>query len=131
MAFINWNDSYSVKVDRFDSEHKKLVELINTLFDGMTKGHGKDVLGDILNELINYTQVHFTNEEKAMAEKNFPGLAEHKQEHEKLVTEVLDFYQQYKEDRVSVTSDLLDFLSKWLTDHIMGTDQKYSDTLKD
>ena len=59
MTFIKWNKSLSVKVKEIDDQHKKLVELINQAYE--FKDSKK--LGDILNELIEFTRVHFSTEE--------------------------------------------------------------------
>ena len=59
MSLIKWNDSFSVNVVKIDQEHKKLFEMVNELTDAMKAGHGKDVLGNILDRLISYTAFHF------------------------------------------------------------------------
>lgn len=41
MPIIQWNDSLPVGVDAMDLQHKKLVNLINQLFDAMKEGKGK------------------------------------------------------------------------------------------
>lgn len=43
MPLITWSDTLSVKVQQFDDHHKKLIELINQLFNAMMGGKGKDV----------------------------------------------------------------------------------------
>lgn len=45
MAFINWSDKLSVGVQQMDMQHKRLVELINELYEAMNSGKGNDVLG--------------------------------------------------------------------------------------
>ena len=54
MSLIRWNDNFSVNVTMIDHDHKKLVAMINELTDAMKAGRGKDVLGKILYELIQY-----------------------------------------------------------------------------
>lgn len=41
MALFNWNDSYSVKVELCDAQHKKLFAIINNLADGMRMVEGR------------------------------------------------------------------------------------------
>ena len=66
MSFAAWNDSYSVQVLQVDTEHKKLFAIISELYDGMKAGRGKDVLGNVLNQLVSYTERHFSAEEGLM-----------------------------------------------------------------
>lgn len=76
-ATFQWKDSYSVKVAALDNQHKKLFDLVNELHVAMSQGHGKDVAGDVLRRLIDYTVHHFSAEETLMQKHNFPGLIAH------------------------------------------------------
>ena len=51
MGLMEWDDSFSVKVAEIDSQHQKLFELINSLYDAMKEGKSKDMLGGIIDEL--------------------------------------------------------------------------------
>ena len=126
MALIRWNDSYSVGVEEFDSQHKKLVDLINELHDAMKKGKSKDVLLHILGELANYTKVHFTLEEKYMKKYNYPDLTSHHGIHVQFVEKVLDFKDSYSSGSRILSMEIMHFLKDWLLNHIKGTDKEYT-----
>jgi hemerythrin len=66
MAFMEWNNSFSVNVAEIDNQHKHLIDLINKLFEAMSVGKGSEVMGTVLKDLINYTVSHFAMEEKYM-----------------------------------------------------------------
>ena len=66
---FQWNTSYSVKVEAMDAQHKRLFEIIRELYTAMRAGQGKQVVGEVLHRLIEYTVQHFAAEEKLM-EKN-------------------------------------------------------------
>jgi hemerythrin len=127
MALIQWTEKLSVGVKQFDDEHKKLVGMLNELFDGMMAGKGKDVLGKVLDGLIDYTKSHFANEERLMVTYGYPELATHKFEHDSLAKQVLEVQRKYKEGGSAVLSmDVLNFLKGWLEKHIQGSDKKYA-----
>jgi len=126
---MKWTEQLSVKIFLFDHEHKKLVELINKLSDAMYKKEGNNVLGAALNELTDYTIIHFKHEEDAMSKYNFPGLAEHKKQHEDFVSKVAETKKQYEEGAIMLTIPLIDFLTNWVTEHILKSDSGYSDFL--
>jgi len=126
MSLIKWNDSFSVNVVKIDQEHKKLVEMVNDLTDAMKAGQGKDVLGNILDGLINYTASHFQTEETYFKQVGYPYAVEHKNEHIAFVKKVTAFKKEFDEGRAAVSVSVLQFLSKWLQTHIKGADQKYS-----
>ncbi|RWX48386.1 hemerythrin [Candidatus Electrothrix communis] len=131
MSLIKWNDSFSVNVVKIDQEHKKLFEIVNELTDAMKAGHGKDVLGNILDRLISYTASHFQLEENYFQQVKYPDAAAHKKEHVAFVQKVTDFKKEFDDGRATVSVNILQFLSKWLQTHIKGTDQKYSSFLNE
>ena len=80
MALIDWNPVYSVKVKKFDDQHKKLIDLINELHDAMKAGQGDTMLGKILQSLVTYTQVNFGEEINTLQSCGYPELTRHKAE---------------------------------------------------
>lgn len=127
MALLNWSDNYSVRVREIDTQHKKLIDLINTLHDGMKSGKGKEVLGGILNELVAYTVYHFGFEEKLFDKYGYPETIIHKRNHADLIAQVKKFVDSYNSGDGVLTIELMNFLRDWLTQHIAGSDKKYSD----
>jgi hemerythrin len=126
MPMLNWNDKLSVGIASIDEEHKKLVKMLNDLYDGIMSGHGKDVLGNILDSLIDYTKVHFAHEEKFFAQTGYQEAAAHKHEHEALTKQVVEIQGKYKSGAISTLSiEVMQFLKNWLVKHIQIEDKKY------
>ena len=126
MPLMTWTENLSVGVGVLDNDHKRLVGMVNELYDAMQAGHGKESLGRILNDLVHYTKVHFAREEKLFAETGYPGMAPHKQEHDTLTGQVLDVQRKYASGaNAALSIDVLRFLKNWLINHIQGSDQKY------
>ena len=126
MPCLTWNDSFSVKIEAIDDQHKRLFDLVNRLFDSMQAGAGNKTIRQALAELIRYTMTHFAAEEAAMEAYGYPELNEHRQEHQKLTAQVLEFIEQYHVGRAKIGMSLLDFLQNWLTGHILGSDHAFS-----
>ncbi|NLG72373.1 MAG: hemerythrin family protein [Chloroflexi bacterium] len=129
MSFFNWKPEYSVNIEQFDAQHKQLVSLIDRLFNAMQSGRGREVAGDIISELITYTQTHFADEERVMQTYGYPGYLAHCREHQELVQAVSDMQKQYQSGNHSIAVSLSNFLKSWLTNHILGTDRQYSSFL--
>jgi hemerythrin len=125
MAIMEWSPAFSVKVKKFDDQHKKLVDLVNQLHDAMKAGQGNVMLGNVLQSLITYTATHFKEEEQVMQANGYPELAQHKAEHEKLVSKVLDLQKQFQAGAGVLTLTVMSFLKDWLISHIQGVDKKY------
>lgn len=126
MAFLTWDNNYSVEINNIDIQHKKLVDLINQLHEAMKTGKAKEVLAKIIRELIDYTVYHFTLEENLMTQYKYPGLDEHLKEHAAFVNKVKTFQKDFEDGRSSVSIDILNFLRDWILKHIKGIDKKYT-----
>jgi len=126
MALITWSDNYSVNINEIDKQHQKLVGLVNSLHDGMKVGKGKELLGGILNELVNYTAFHFGCEEKLFDQYLYPETKTHKREHSDLVEQVMTYKKSYESGNSILSMEIMNFLKDWLTNHIVGSDKKYS-----
>ena len=125
MPIINWDGKFSVSNEEIDSQHKNLVKLINDLFDSMRIGKSKDVLEDILTELIEYTDYHFKSEEEAMKKGSYPELPAHIKIHESFVKKILEFKKDLDEGNVYISLEIINFLKDWILDHILREDKKY------
>lgn len=126
MAFINWDDSLSVKINSIDDQHKRLVSMINEFYDSILNKASNDGLLKLIAEMKNYTVVHFSHEEKLMQQLNYPDYAQHKKEHDLFVAKVLDVEEKTKNGKLVVSLEITTFLKDWLKGHINGTDKKYT-----
>lgn len=129
MPLFPWDDKLKTNHPNIDSDHKKLVDLVNKLYDAMQAGKGKEACGQVLNELINYTKTHFAMEERLMAAHSYARTADHKAEHAKLIKEVSDFKAKFDAGSLTITASLLSFLRDWLVNHISKSDKALADSI--
>jgi hemerythrin-like metal-binding protein len=122
---IQWKSELEVNIPEIDRQHQKLVALINDLDAAMQDGRGKDVVGAVLDRLVDYTVYHFGAEEHLMDEHHYPGSVRHKAQHVEFVKKLIHFRSAYSEGRVGVSINVMTFLCDWLVEHIMGTDRQY------
>ncbi len=125
MAMFEWNPNFSVQIGSFDLQHKQLFETAEELYQAMSTGRGKDVIGGVLDKLLKYTQVHFAAEERAMNRFLYPEFEEHKHEHELLLQQVNDFRDRFVAGNTMLSLEVMKFLKDWLTHHINNTDKRY------
>ena len=126
MAILTWTDQLSVKVADIDNQHKKLIDLINNLHDAMKQGKARDLMGKVLNELIDYTVYHFGKEEMYQVQYQYPDYAAHKAEHDKFVAKALELKKQFESGKTTISMEVLSFLQDWVRNHILKTDKQYS-----
>ena len=125
MALLNWENDFSVNVKEIDNQHKKIVNIINELYDAMLEGKSREVLSKTLSDLAEYTQYHFAFEEKYFEEFGYPKKEEHIKQHRNLVDKVLKFKSKYEEGAIFISIDIMEFLREWLKNHIAGSDKEY------
>ena len=130
MPLMEWTAKLAVGIKVLDDDHKRLVGMVNELYDSMKAGHGKEMLGKTLNDLIAYTKMHFAREEQFFAQTRYPDAVKHRQEHDALTRQAVEIQQKYSAGAASALSiEVLVFQQRWLTHHIQGSDQKYSQHL--
>lgn len=130
MAFMEWNDSFSVNVAEIDEQHKKLIGMVNTFYDSIVDDK-KTAFGDLLNSLNEYAAYHFATEEKYMDKFDYPDRSAHRREHELFAEKALDVKKRFEEGSLVISHEISGFLRDWIADHVLGTDKKYSQCFND
>ncbi len=131
MPFIEWNEKYSVHIEEIDSQHKRMFSIINRLHDSMKARKGKEVIGNLLGELIDYTYYHFATEEEYFRLYNYPHFDVHKSEHDLMRNLVADLKRKFDANAEMSINEVMDLLKDWLSDHVLGSDQKYGSFLNE
>src|SRR5512133_389950 len=98
MSFMEWNERYSVGVAVFDDEHKKLIAIINELYEAITVGADKLALQRISDKLVEYTLMHFRHEETYFDDWSYPQAAAHTAYHAKLRQQVFEYRRKILEE---------------------------------
>lgn len=128
MAWMEWTPKYSVKVVKIDDQHKKLIGIINELYEVLSiEGSKKEAINNVIEELLDYTRYHFSAEEELMKKFSYPHYPQHKPEHDNFVMKVAGFQDEYRQGRILVLNfEVIRFLRDWLFNHILTVDKQYS-----
>ncbi len=129
MALLIWDNNYSVKVKEIDEQHKSWIDLINYMHEAMKAGKGKEVIGDILDEVMNYSAFHFGSEEKLFDKYNYPDSSRHKKLHADFIEEFGKIKHEYENGKAVISVQVMQHLKDWLTNHILKADKQYSEFL--
>ena len=129
MPHIAWNDSLVVGSPEIDAQHKQLIGIVNTFLDAMDQGRGDAAIGEALEELRDYTAVHFRDEEALMERIGFPGLDVHRREHNALLDKLGKRLDRIMDERPTV-KDVHVLLKSWLVDHFIGRDTAIAEHLR-
>ncbi len=129
MTMIAWSDDYGVGIQEIDEQHKRLVTLINDLYTAVAQKQNHARLSKVLDELVEYTKIHFAVEECLMRLFDYKEYAAHKAIHDDIVDKVLTFQAKFRSGDDKVGMELLMFLKDWLINHIQKIDTQYSSHL--
>ena len=127
MELIKWGKDYEIGVAAMDEQHKKWIGIINKFYDTIGKSDMKKNLELTINEVLEYTKYHFSEEEKFMESIGFSELENQKSMHKALTEKMIGFKNRIVNSEslmsVSVTNELKD----WLNNHIKVEDKKYAE----
>ena len=125
MEQITWTEDFSVGVVRLDEQHKRLIKMINRLIAEPQTTTESEMVSDLLSDMTNYAQAHFTAEEELMRQHNYPRLEEHVAQHRAFQKKTVDFCSATVLNVGIVPETMLHYLSDWLVEHILRSDMAY------
>jgi len=126
---IIWSEGYSVGIQEIDDQHKKLIGLINQLYNLYLDKRSSEI-ASIIKEIKAYTLYHFSTEEKLFRECKYKDMLSHIQMHEGFINDLNDITKNSSASNDILTMKTMTFLQRWLTNHIMKEDKKYVGHLK-
>lgn len=127
MELIQWDESYSVKNDTIDQQHKKLFSLINEFNQNVSLDSANEKMEKLLQGLKDYIVFHFKTEEMYLKMCNYPHYEQHKKEHEKFIEKVADIEHKYLNGTFTNLSEITAFFKAWITHHIKKSDGDYTE----
>ncbi len=127
--FFAWKEEYATGIEVIDSQHKKLVNLIDKLYVTFMEQTERENLDSILQEVLDYAHYHFDTEASLMRKHNFPGIKEHIAQHDAFESKAIEVRHKHRHGG-TVTSTLMNFLRNWLNDHILKADREYIPYIK-
>jgi hemerythrin-like metal-binding protein len=133
MKEIRWTSDLSVGIELIDRQHKMLIKHLNDLSQSLESGQGPEKIAVTLNFLIDYTNFHFSAEEKHMAANGYPELENHKKMHEGFKTTLNNLEEDLVEEGATqLLADSIDtLLVMWLFEHISTIDVWFGKFLKE
>ncbi len=123
MALIEWRDEFETGIEFLDYEHRRLVGLINELFDRQCRHDPEITVSDCFGRLHARIVAHFALEENLMREKRYDNYAEHKAEHERLLEEFREIMDRYEDGAYSCQEEALaEHPRDWFVQHFETVD---------
>jgi hemerythrin-like metal-binding protein len=114
---IEWKDSYRLGDAAIDAQHQQLFALANTFL----QAQGKAALTLCAVKLYKHTREHFEEEEGTMRRLKVPGLEDHLEWHNTMITRLNAISQSIQKDSLR-EQDLIQLMVDWAEQHIQVQD---------
>ena len=128
-----WTNNLSVGVELIDEQHKMLFKCLNDLREAAQQHQGTSKVESTLSFLIEYTDFHFSAEERHMAASGYQGIEAHRWKHDEFKSTLSNLKQDFEKKgathELAISIDTL--LINWLFKHIRGVDKKFGTFLRD
>ena len=122
---VVWTTAWSVGLYRLDEQHKKIIDTFNKLQAAVDARVDSEIVSDTLNKLTLYACEHFRDEEELMEQVSYPGIEEHRKEHQQFREKIAQCCVATSFRVESVPKELLTYLNHWLNQHFLVQDMKY------
>lgn len=130
MEEIQWDKQFEVGSFEIDREHQIFILTINKLIRALDTNARQEVLAGLIDEILKYAAFHFCSEENIMLVSEYPGIQEHKKEHETLLIKLREITPIMNvEDYIDYGRNLVPFLFHWFKTHTIQTDKKLANHL--
>ena len=130
MEKLIWKDEYSVGVEKFDRQHKHLIEIVNKLIANHNRFDNPNLVSETLTEMLNYAREHFGDEEELMQEYGYTETEPQRKQHAYFLKTTAELSIRALNNKQSLPPNILEFLGNWWIIHILKWDMKYKDFFK-
>ncbi len=130
MDLIKWRGSYETGIRSMDTQHQKLIELINQLYKVLREQEPSSSIEGVLLEMTTYADEHLRIEEGLLTTNWYPDLANHIAIHQTYRDRLTALTEESVRKSATAAQDTYTFLRQWWMEHIVTEDKKYGEFLK-
>jgi hemerythrin len=124
------DQEHTIGIQEIDAQHQELIDRLELLRDYMRRGQSRDAVRDTLKFLETYVVGHFDTEVKYMQRYHYPGILQHKADHETFLKDFVAMKEKFTslQAQGEITTflglDIVRKLNDWFTNHINEVDKK-------
>lgn len=122
MPKVTWSADYSINVAEIDEQHQKILELVNDLHSAVESCIDKEELRVKLSALVEFTDFHFSTEDRLMKKHGYPGFKGHHREHRQLIGHLKELAKAVSKGKRPTFYSDYDVSTDWALTHIRDYD---------
>lgn len=108
-----------------NNEHQVQIGLINALCNAAEKGRPEAEIGDILDQIIDFSKAHFMSEELLMRLDSYDEFHQHAEEHQRMIASLDTMRERQKSGQSRLLPELAREALSFLLKHIETQDRRY------
>jgi hemerythrin len=124
-------EEYYTGIDMIDKEHKRLFEIAEETYqlkNEMFLADKYDQIKAILQQLKEYTLMHFDHEEAYMQSIHYKKMFTQKTQHDAFREKIEDWnLDDIDENSEAMIDEILEYLTNWLIGHILENDKQIAE----
>jgi hemerythrin len=124
-------DTFQIGTEDMQAEHRSQFGMVDTLCDALRQGRDQSEIDDILEQVIDYTHVHFMAEQLLMRLHEYPDSRAHCLEHARVLEALQALREDVQAGTVTNTLDAIETIRTGLRAHIGESDLALSKFLGD
>lgn len=113
-----------------DAEHDLQMQLLDSLSQAIQRGGDLSPMKYILEQFIEFSDMHFLSEQLVMRLHSYPGYEPHLEEHTRLMKKVREIRANLLKGENQPSLELVRELKDWLMTHIATEDVAFGAFLK-
>jgi len=113
-----------------DLEHDLQMQMLDSLSQAVEKGGDYSPMNYILEQFIEFSDMHFLSEQLVMRLHSYPGYEPHLEEHTRLMKKVREIREKLNRGEAQPSLILIQELRDWLMDHIAREDAAFAEYLR-
>jgi hemerythrin len=130
MPYLAWSDDLDTGIPELDAQHRVMVDHVNRLHDSAAADDTGELL-TAMDALIECLRQHFVFEEKVLETIQYAGLAEHSEEHRRIIEKLGEYRKRLETASAPEAEEIVDVLGPWVVDHIRHDDLDFGPTVRE
>lgn len=106
-----------------DGEHRLQLDLLTAFRNAVAEGRSPAEVDELLDRLIDYTQVHFRSEQTLMRLYQYPHYAQHTNDHDDTIESLQAIRRTHMRGEDALAVGAAERLAESLTRHIVTADR--------
>lgn len=119
-----WKSEYELKNDRFDSQTRKFLEIINMMKQMVANGVADSGISGVFFQLTHYFERYMIQEEIYLKELGYDAIDQHLEGHRQFMDKIVAFQKGFEAGEKDFHVELYTWLEKWFDEHLMVDDRK-------